>query len=179
MDNKTLRFISWNVNGLNSRGHEVHYYATKHDVDVILLQETRDRVGDALKLNGYKKYQLLANDGIRGLATFVKSSIPSELIEEPYKESGVESVSVRVHVTEGSLNVINLYVSANCFDPNVLPNSLFSGVTLVAGDLNARHRALEKEGNGNMNGTKVSNIFTGLSRYQAPRLNRCYSHTRR
>ncbi len=69
MDNKLLRFISWNVNGLNSRGHEVHYYVTKHDVDVILLQETRDRVGDALTLKGYKKYQLLANDVIRGLDT--------------------------------------------------------------------------------------------------------------
>ena len=94
MDNKLLRFISWNVNGLNSRGHEVHYYVTKHDVDVVLLQETRDRAGDALTLKGYNKYHLLADDGIRGLTTFVNNSIPSELIEEPRRESGVESVSI-------------------------------------------------------------------------------------
>ena len=153
-NNKKLSVISWNVNGLNSRGHEVHYYVIKHNVDVILLQETRDAIGNALQLNGYKKYQLLANGGARGMATFVKNTVPSELIDEPIRIAGVESVCVKVHLREGILNVVNVYISSNYFSPNTLPNSVFNNVTLVAGDYNARYHELERDRKNNGNGVK-------------------------
>ena len=154
MANDELSVVCWNVNGLNTRGHEVHYYVTKHDVDVVLLQETRDRDGDALRLNGYRRYFLCAGDDIRGVSTYVKNTVPSELIEEPRKIAGVESVSVRIQLKEGSLNILNVYVSGNCFTSDVLPSCVFDGVTLLAGDINARHRALENEGRSNQNGGK-------------------------
>ncbi|KAG0708718.1 hypothetical protein GWK47_023972 [Chionoecetes opilio] len=54
------------------------------------------------------------------------------------------------------MNVINLYVSSNCFGVTALPDPIFQGVmTLVAGDLNARHRSLESGGKTNVNGTRL------------------------
>lgn len=74
-DNK-LRTISWNVKGLKKRSGKVHCYVHKHNVDVILLQKTGDRNGDLFKHNGFTKYQLLAGEGTKGLATYIKNFHP-------------------------------------------------------------------------------------------------------
>lgn len=151
---KQLQIISWNVNGLRNRMTDVHYYAHKANIDVILLQETGDRNGSLLSINGYKAYHLPACPGVRGLITYVKNSIPSELIEEPHKTDGIESLSVRVYLQKGLLNIVNLYVSKNSFYVDSLPDSVFNETTVIAGDLNARHNELEDEGRMNTNGAR-------------------------
>ncbi len=70
--------MSWNVNGLRTRCGDVHDYVHKNRIDVVLLHETCENKGYYLTLNGYKKYQLLAGAGTRGLATHIRDSIPSE-----------------------------------------------------------------------------------------------------
>ena len=154
MATNNLRIISWNVNGLRARCGDVHYYVHRNHIDVVLLQETGDKNGCLLTLKGYKKYQLLAGAGTRGLATYVRDSIPSELIEEPQKNEGVESICVSLHLKEGLLNIVNLYISKNCFTVNALPDNIFGSMSFVAGDLNARHRELESSGKMNTNGAR-------------------------
>ena len=154
MANKTLKMISWNVNGLKTRRCDIHYYVNKHNIDVILLQETGDRNGDLLHLKGYTKYQLLAGVGTRGLTTYIRNSIPSSLIEEPRRNAGIESVCVSIHLEEGLLNIVNLYITKNCFCIDSLPDAVFNSATLVAGDLNARHGDFDKSGKVNTNGVR-------------------------
>lgn len=155
----TVKIISWNVNGLKTRCCDVHYYVHKHDIDVVLLQETGDRSGGLLKLQGFTRYQLLAREGVRGMATYVRNSIPSQLTEEPHKKDGVESICVTVHLKEGQLNIVNLYVSKNCFSIQALPDNIFNGVTVVTGDLNARHGELERSGKINTNGVRFNQFL--------------------
>ena len=145
-----LKVISWNVNGVRNRLADIHYCITKYSTDVLLLQETLDRGESWLKLNGYQCYHLPAGDGVRGLSTYVKKSLPSELVGRPVREEGIESLVIRIYVKDAVLNVVNLYVSKNCFDVAYLPDCIFSEVTLLAGDLNAKHNQLgDLKGNNN------------------------------
>lgn len=158
-----LKIVSWNVNSLKERTNDVHYYVNKYNVDVVLLQETGDVKGNILTLSTHVKYQLLSDKGIRGTAMYVKKkSVPSQLIEEPHKTDGVESVSVRLFLREGTLNVVNLYVSKNSFSITRLPDTVFTDTTLVAGDLNARHANLETSGKTNDNGRRLIQFLNDL-----------------
>ena len=154
MDVNSLRIISWNVNSVKSRTNDIHYYVHKNSTDILLLQETGDKKGDLLNLKGYRKFQLLSADGIRGLSTYIKNSIPSELLETPNRNEGIESICVKIYLQEGAFNIINLYVSKDKFCVEALPDTMFSETTLVAGDFNARHRILESEGKMNTNGVR-------------------------
>ncbi|KAG0712470.1 hypothetical protein GWK47_018397 [Chionoecetes opilio] len=157
MEVNSLTVLSWNVRSLtSSRIADVHCYGTQHNTDIILLQETGDKCGTALKLNGYVGHHLQVSVGVRGVSTYVKSTIPSVLLVAPDIKDGIESVCVEVHFQDCVMNVINLYVSSNSFGVTALPDPIFQGVmTLVAGDLNARHRSLESGGKTNVNDTRL------------------------
>lgn len=159
MDRKTLKVLSWNVNGVQGRITDLHYYISKHNVDVILLQETGDRNGTVLKINTHTSYHLFADKGIRGLSTYVRKSIPSELVEEPHKTDGVESLAVKLRLKEGVFNIANLYISKNCFSISKLPDIIYNEATLVAGDFNARHAHLEANAKTNDNGRRFNQFL--------------------
>ena len=143
------------MNGVKARCADVHYYVTQHCPDVELPQETYDRgEGSVLKLNGYMGYHLSAGEGVRGLPTYIKCTIPIELINQPMKTDGTDIVSVKAFLSAGTLNILNVYVSKNSFDINNLPDYVFHDVTLMAGDLNSRHARLgDSAGRNNANGT--------------------------
>lgn len=157
----SLKVLSWNINGVKARCADVHYYVTRHSPDVVLLQETCDRgEGSVLKLNGYKGYHLPAGEGVRGLSTYVKCNIPSELIDQPIKIDGTETVSVKAFLSAGTLNILNVYISKNSFNVNSLPDYVFHDVTLMAGDLNSRHTRLgDTAGRNNTNGAAFSQFL--------------------
>lgn len=159
MDKKNLKVLSWNVNGVQGRTTDIHYYVSKHNVDVILLQETGDRNGTMLKINTHTNYHLFADKGIRGLSTYIRKSIPSELVENPHKTDGVESLAVKLHLKEGVLNIVNLYISKNCFSISRLPDTIYNDATLIAGDFNARHADLEANGKTNDNGRRFNQFL--------------------
>ena len=140
----SLRILSWNVNSVKNRVADIHYYVTETSTDIVLLQETGDRgEGSLLKLNGYQGFHLFAGDGIRGLSTYVKRSIPAELINEPNRCGGIENLSVKIYLSAVQLNILNLYVSKNGFNVTDLPEYIFGDLTVLAGDLNARHGSLD------------------------------------
>lgn len=151
---RSIRILSWNVSSLLTRVTDVHYFVLKNNIDVVCLQETRDTKGDTLKLNGYRAYHLHAGDRIRGVSTYVKSSIPSELTETPCRTNGIESVCVKLHLQQGEMYIVNLYISGRSFDLRYLPDCMYSDSALIVGDLNARHPQLEERGNINDNGKR-------------------------
>ena len=156
-----LKIVSWNVNGVRNRIADIHYFITKHSIDVLLLQETGNRDADSfLSLKGYQGYHLSTREGVRGVSTYVKKSIPSELVEEPDRIEGTESLAVRVYLLDRTMNIVNVYVSRNCFDVASIPDCVFNEVTLLAGDFNARHGRLEDPvGSNNVNGAAFSQFL--------------------
>lgn len=60
-----------------------------------------------------------------------------------------------MYFKDGVLNIANMHVSKNCFDVSYIPDCLFNEVTLLVGNLNARHRRL-RESSGNENSNSAS-----------------------
>lgn len=97
MELHNIGILSWNVSNLFTRTKDVHCLVLRNDIDVVCLTETRDMKGDTLMLNGYREYHLHYGDRTRGVSTYVKSLIPSEITETPCRTNGIESVSAELH----------------------------------------------------------------------------------
>lgn len=107
MDNKIYRLLTWNVNGLRTRHTDLHSYVLLHKPDIISLQETGPVVPG---LRGYDSHVLGCNDGSsRGLVTYVKLGLPVTLVEMGVN-GGTEFIAVCLHLVEGDIYFINMYV---------------------------------------------------------------------
>ena len=74
------------------------------------------------------------------------------IITQPVREEGTGSISITIYLDSGVLNIVNLYTSKNSFNVSNIPECIYNDVTLIAGDLNARHAKL-----GHLNGFDNSN----------------------
>ncbi|XP_045117646.1 uncharacterized protein LOC123508177 [Portunus trituberculatus] len=126
---------------------------TKSDNGSERLLETLDRDGSLVPLRSYQHFILPAGEGVRGMAVYVKNSIPAELVSTPGKCGGIEYIAVRLRLAEGYFVLVNVYVSQNSLKFEHLPDSVFREPTLLVGDLNARHAVLGSSGSSNWNGT--------------------------
>ena len=159
MDKKALNCLSWNVNSLSKRSTDVHSYVIENNIDVVLLQEGGMK-GINYKLSGYQAFELNADDtsNTRGLITFVKNNIPATFIMSS-KTNGTEIVCVSLKLKDTVVYVANIYVHADKFDVDDLPNCLFTEKCLLMGDLNARHHNLGTVGTPNKNGHILYNLL--------------------
>ena len=62
---------------------------------------------------------LSAGEGVRGLPTYIKCTIPIELINQPMKTDGTDIVSVKAFLREGTLNIINMYIFERDFTSRI------------------------------------------------------------
>ena len=124
-----------------------------NDIDGVALQETLDRDGTLVPLRNYQHFILTAGEGVRGMAVYVKRSIPVELASPPGKCGGTECIAVKLRLAEGYLVLVNVYVSQNSLKFEQLPDSVFQRPVLLVGDLNARLDAMGFTGSRNWNGT--------------------------
>lgn len=162
MASSELQCVTWNVNGLSLRITDIHSYVTSNDVDILALQEVGPG-GSIFDLPGYQKFVLESNfnNNTRGLITFVKNSMPVNLIEAS-KANGTEILVVNLHLSDIILSILNIYVHADKLDLEDLPSCILDNKCLVMGDLNARHRELGTTGSQNKNGHVLKSIVDSL-----------------
>ena len=148
---KCLRLLTWNVNGLHARLTDLHSYIITHRPDIIALQEVGPRVSP---LRGYDSYVLDGATGsTRGMATYVKQGLPVAF-EEMGTHGGIEFITVSMNYFGDKLFFVSTYVHAGALNIDNFPNYVHEEPTVLAGDLNSRHRDLGSHRTNNVNGIR-------------------------
>ena len=148
---KCLRLLTWNVNGLHARLTDLHSYVITHRPDIIALQEVGPRVSP---LRSYDSYVLDGATGsTRGMATYVKQGLPVAF-EEMGTHDGIEFITVSMNYFGDKLFFVNTYVHAGALNIDNFPNYVHEEPTVLAGDLNSRHRDLGSHRTNNVNGIR-------------------------
>lgn len=138
---KSLQAAFWNCNGLRRHRYELANFVNRHDLDVVMLSETRlnDNHRDPI-LVGYSIYRTDRPNGVGGgTAIFVRKSIRHHVAPIGGLQS-LEATGVLISTTRGPLHLVSVYNAPNnalnTDDLELVFNS--SPRLLIAGDLNAK-----------------------------------------
>lgn len=131
--------MQWNCNGILNKTAELIEFVNKHQIKVIVLQETK--LGEKTTSPSIPNYTIVRKDRKSdkggGLATYVhKSLIFSKLPDNP-SDGHTETLGVKI----GDTNINNVYIPpvTSCttgFKPDI-QSLLLPGNSLVLGDFNA------------------------------------------
>ena len=116
--------------------------AYSEQVDIILLQETRVKVGQTPKVRGYRVFsEPEIPQQSRGCMILVKNDIPYTKIEEPILcGEGVEIQAVKLYLADTSLACYNVYRRhAGVLDISQLMSEAANKKVFIGGDFNAHH----------------------------------------
>ena len=121
------------------------------------MQETLQKQNHGLGLSGYTTYKLPAtHEGVRGLITFVKNTIPSHLIQNPIScGEGVEALAVSLQLLETNITIYNIYRQQQT---TLELGELFSTNhnIFIGGDFNAHHPILSSTQPANEDGEHIA-----------------------
>jgi hypothetical protein len=119
-DKNLLKIVQININGISNKSHELNDFVKTHDVDILLVQET--------KLNPDSKTPLIQNfSAIRkdrtsnkggGLITYVKTNITFSDIKVPLQlnDNFIEVQNIKIHLDNTKfINLVNLYIAPRDF----------------------------------------------------------------
>ena len=143
----SLTLVHWNTEGANQKIGLLQREIAKHDIDIVLLQDTRLRKRQdgipGLRVNGYHTYHIpLGIDPdvqCHGLVTLVNDRVPSKLITQPLDiGDSTEVLSVKIWHENKPIDIHNVYrVAPSNID--LLPIFTNGHTSIIAGDFNARH----------------------------------------
>lgn len=136
-----LSICSWNANSISNKIGELINFASHHDIDIILLNETKLKPDDRLRLKGFnvirKDRPSIANAGAGGVAALIRKGIPFTTLN---LHCSVENVAFRL---QDATTIIAAYNSPhNNFSRSDLDTLTNAGnKVIVAGDLNSKHQS--------------------------------------
>lgn len=136
----SLKVSYWNANGLLNKKNELVHYLNKHNIDVLLVNETHLKPNQIPKIRDYNFYK---NDRLTkggGVAIYIKNNLSHcELPIIPTEE--LEIISIQVKMKNGPLILHSVYYPpCKTFHENDIKNAFMSNsATVMAGDLNAKH----------------------------------------
>ena len=142
-----LTLVHWNTQGSNEKIGFLQAEIAKHDIDVVLLQDTRLKKRQdgipKLRVDGYHTYHIpLSEDPAvqcHGLTTLVSNRVPSKLITQPPDiGESTEVLSVKIWHENKPIDVHNIY---RVEPANIDLSPIFTNghTSIIAGDFNARH----------------------------------------
>ena len=142
-----LTLIHWNTQGSNEKIGFLQAEIAKHDIDVVLLQDTRLKKRQdgipKLRVDGYHTYHIpLSEDPAvqcHGLTTLVSNRVPSKLITQPPDiGESTEVLSVKIWHENKPIDIHNIY---RVEPANIDLSPIFTNghTSIIAGDFNARH----------------------------------------
>ncbi|GIY14788.1 putative RNA-directed DNA polymerase from transposon X-element [Caerostris extrusa] len=110
----SLRFGSWNSNGLIKHLNEVIEFVSDHDLDLFLIQETCLQPGREPNIPNFTLYK---NDRINftnfrssgGTCIYVKNSLNHYQLPTP-QMTGIEATIINLQVTDNTKNRVRLYL---------------------------------------------------------------------
>lgn len=159
MENKPLRIVFWNANGVRHKQTELTYFLQNYKVDVLLLNETQLKPCHKLVLQNYNTYRTdrLTTPG-GGTAVLVKKHLKSyELPNTPSPD--LETTGIVLKTGQTQLALIAAYLSpSRTLNKTDLITTLNTNMpTILAGDLNAKHTDWNSKKN-NTRGQKLRQI---------------------
>ena len=139
----TYSFLCWNIRSLKKRFIDLLHFVKKNRPSVICIQEALHNT-QPLNIRGYIKYEHVTT---QGLVTYVKRTIPHELIECSDNSTGNQSNTYMLFKVNDLLHpyyICNVYCRTNTLDFKHLPNPAKYDSIIYMGDFNARHHSLEE-----------------------------------
>jgi exonuclease III/ribonuclease HI len=139
--------MQWNAGGLRSRWQEFRQVITKHQFDVICIQETKLNSKLAYALPGYIAYRYDRPKGpgcnsSGGLVTYVKRCLKSTELDRP---QAIECQRIRVVTSVGHVTLSNVYMppgnDLSQEEARAFGELFDDRLSIVGGDLNARSTA--------------------------------------
>jgi retron-type reverse transcriptase len=141
---RSLQIAFFNANGLRGSRNELETFADDHDLDLILVGETKLQAGVAdPKIRGFVLYRCDRDRGPGGgTAIYVRNATPHYQITLPVLQS-LEATAVRVETANGPLTIISCYHPPRILlRENDITEILDTGTSVIAaGDFNAKHQA--------------------------------------
>lgn len=137
----SLKIAYWNANGLYSKKEEVKHFINKHQLDVLLVNETHLKPCQKPNISHYNLYKndrTTSNGG--GTAIYIRNTISH--CELPTVDTNLmEITSLQIEMRNGPLILHSVYhPPSNIFNPDEIKNAFKSDIaTIMAGDLNAKH----------------------------------------
>lgn len=132
-----INLTTWNSNGLKGKLPSLIHYIHTYNIHILLIQETRLKPTDALKIRDFRTYRLDTDNGQGGLAVLVANNIPHKL--KPPPRTSLETITIELADKTAITATYNS--PANRFTQRDLDNIFRQGrKVLLVGDLNARHR---------------------------------------
>lgn len=141
-----LNIMTWNCNGLNNKQKPLIDFLSKYDIDICMLQETREKLGFDFcfcKFHDYEVYTSPSSSGKANGGTAV-------LIKNNIKHSSLGGISgdkyqttvINISTVGGSIKLTSCYISYQAkvnenFFSHLLPVEM--GKYIIAGDFNAKH----------------------------------------
>ena len=152
-DNRPLKILQWNLNSFNAKRNFLMVTAYSEQMDVILLQETRIKLGHTPKVRGYRVFsEPEIPQQSRGCMILVKNDIPCAKIEEPM----LCGEGWRHKPLSFTLVCYNVYKRhAGVLDISELMSEAANNKVFIGGDFNAHHRRLESPGPCNRMGIHI------------------------
>ncbi len=137
-----LTVLSWNVNGVRKRLNELEMLITKHEPDVITLQETMlGKVAFEFLNDKYTLHRRDRPSSFRGgVAVLIKNSLDF-YTKETQNDSSVETATVVVKTRNGVVEVTSIYLPPGnkTRKSDLLDLKISRNPILIAGDLNAHN----------------------------------------
>ncbi|KAG0712628.1 hypothetical protein GWK47_018044 [Chionoecetes opilio] len=164
MNNRPLKILTRNINGLRNRLIEVQQFSLKNDLNIMCLQETRMIPQIIYRSEGFSSsqwtaYSPAAHRRYRGLALYVRNNIPADCIEHAFVGDNSQAQAINIYDTNGKIfiKIINVYVTDNMLDFSQLYELADGYPSLLMGDLNAYQYKLgdNASGRSNNNGKKL------------------------
>ena len=143
----SVKIVHWNTQGANGKVAEIQAAVIDHDIDILLLQDTRFKpMADwiaPLRVDGYHTYHIPLREEptkSHGLITLVHHRLPSAIMGNIDIGQSTEVLSVKIWINKRPLDIHNVY-KTEPFPINLEPILSSGHRILIAGDYNARHES--------------------------------------
>lgn len=160
---KKLNLCHWNANGINKKSCELQHFIAEHNLDVVLLNETklatRMKTPRIQGFDSYRRDRQSSNPG-GGVLIYVKKDVGAvEILPDINRQMEVIGVQI------GQMKLYSIYAPDNTLDASTLNQLLDSGEKVaLLGDFNAQHLSWNCSGI-NSNGRRLFNYMLRNSRY--------------
>lgn len=133
-----LSILQWNAYSILAHGSEFKYLLDQMESvpHILCIQETFLKPEITYNLKGYSLIRKDGKNGRGGIATYIRNDVQYSKVE--YLE-GVDGISVHVHTTYGTIQIVNLYISPSAhFNESFLQELFDLEDIFICGDFNAK-----------------------------------------
>lgn len=154
-DIKNLQIAHWNANGVKYKIHELTYFITSHQIQLMSINETKLKVEDKFYIPGYKivRKDRPGDNRAGGVMLIIKEEIKFTRTNINIKT--IEAVGIKINNTTFVSAYLRPQEKLDTQELNSLLNT--SSSVIILGDLNCKHSGWGKQ-QANQNGNILFNF---------------------